>query len=49
MIKVPLKKTAYSAPKAEVPVLMGPKGRINAYDIILGSVEIDTDQIPAYV
>ena len=49
MIKVPLKKNSGANLKPEPQVLMGPKGRINAYDIILGSVEIDTDQIPSYM
>ena len=49
MIKVPLKNNSPKKNKTSAPNLIGPKGKINAYDIILGSVEIDTDQIPAYL
>ena len=47
MIKVPLKKNAQTQVKNEPPKIKGSK--ISAYDIILGNVEIDTDQIPTYV
>ena len=47
MIKVPLKKTAPVSAKQQIQTTINGK-QINAYDIILGSVEIDTEQIPIY-
>jgi hypothetical protein len=49
MIKVPLKKNVQSSAKPEPQLSKGDKNKFSAYDIILGSVEIDTEQIPTYL
>ena len=48
MIKVPLKKNTPVVVKKGIPKTVNGV-QISAYDIILGNVEIDTEQIPAYL
>lgn len=49
MIKVPLKKNTPVAVKAEPSPTDANGAEISPYDIILGTVEIDTDKIPVYL
>lgn len=48
MMKVPLKKNVPTNVKDEAPKLLNGV-KLSAYDIILGNVEIDTEQIPVYL
>ena len=49
MIKVPLKKNTPVTVKTD-PTLTDANGaEVSPYDIILGTVEIDTDKIPLYM
>ena len=49
MIKVPLKKNTPVSARAD-PTLTDASGAdVSPYDIILGTVEIDTERIPIYM
>lgn len=49
MIKVPLKKNIQVKGTPDIQPIGNNKNKFSAYDIILGSVEIDTEQIPVYL
>lgn len=49
MIKVPLKKNAPVAAKTEPSPTDAGGAEVSPYDIILGTVEIDTEKIPVYM
>ena len=49
MIKVPLKKNTPVTVKAEPAPTDATGAEISPYDIILGTVEIDTEKIPVYM
>lgn len=49
MIKVPLKKNDVSPVKSGPAPTDAAGAEVSPYDIILGTVEIDTEKIPVYM
>lgn len=49
MIKVPLKKNVPVVTRSDPPATDAAGAEVSPYDIILGTAEIDTEKIPAYM